>query len=77
VSILLAGVRCSLVMSYGKKFVLRAGVRGGCPRCHLFLPALFSVTERRLEELVLGYQQVIHNVKMLAGVKLLIITAVM
>ena len=52
-----------LKISYGKMAGLRAGWRGGGKKSHIFYPIFFSIAEKRLEERILGYQQVIHNAK--------------
>jgi hypothetical protein len=63
VEALWANVTSLLEISYGKMAGLRAGWRGGGKKSHIFYPMFFSITEKRLEERILGYQQVIHNAK--------------
>ena len=58
-----ANVKSLLEIGYGKMAGLRAGWRGGGKKSYIFYPIFFSVAEKRLEEWILGYQQVIHNAK--------------
>ena len=62
-----ANVTSLLEISYGKMAGLRAGWRVGGKKSHILYPIFFSITEKRLEEWILGYQQVIHNTKMPTG----------
>lgn len=58
---LLINVTLLSEISYGKKVGLRAGLRAGGRKSHIYYPIFFSIAEKRLEGLILGYQQVIHN----------------
>ncbi len=62
-----ANVTSLLEISYGKMAGLRADWRGVGKKSHIFYPIFFSITEKRLEERILGYQQVIHNKKIPTG----------
>jgi len=61
VAALSANVTFLLEISYGKKVGLWAGRKGGGAKFYLFCLVFFCIAEKRLEEWISGYQQVIHN----------------
>ena len=63
-----------LEISYGKSLVFEQVAEAAVQKFSLFCLAFICVTEKWLEGWILGYQQVIHNAKMLTGAILQVTT---